>query len=109
MPRLGSVCELSVWRVPKLTSLSTVAFIRAALTGATIARSLASGDGAARRQRATDTKARPVDALRLSSWARTTGICAGAGLGARQPPKTQRGRIFMLRSIDHFIGGSTFA
>jgi hypothetical protein len=34
-----------VWRVPKLTSFSTVAFIRAALTGAMIARSFASGDG----------------------------------------------------------------
>ena len=44
IPRLGSVCEESVWRVPKLTSVSTVAFIRAALTGATIARSFASGE-----------------------------------------------------------------
>ena len=45
MARFGSVCKDSVCLVPKLTSFSTVAFIRAALTGATIARSRASGDG----------------------------------------------------------------
>ena len=32
MPRFGSVCDDKVWRVPKLTSFSTVAFIRAAST-----------------------------------------------------------------------------
>ena len=43
MPRFGSVCDDNVCRVPKLTSYSTVAFMRSALTGATIARSFASG------------------------------------------------------------------
>src|SRR5260221_6342132 len=38
-----------------------------------------------------------------------TGIPPSPGLVARQPHKTQIGRLFMLRSIDHFIGGSAFA
>src|SRR5947209_15209854 len=45
MPRFGSVCDESVWRVPKLTNFSTVAFIRAALTGPMMARKRASGEG----------------------------------------------------------------
>jgi hypothetical protein len=45
MPRFGSVCDDKVWRVPKLTSFSTVRFISAPLTGATICLSLPSGDG----------------------------------------------------------------
>ena len=36
IPRLGSVCDDKVWRVPKPTSRSTVAFIRAASTAAAI-------------------------------------------------------------------------
>ena len=40
IPRLGSVCDDKVCRVPKLTSVSTSRFIWAALTGATMARSL---------------------------------------------------------------------
>ena len=36
MPRFGSVCDDKVWRVPKLTSLATSAFICAALTWAAI-------------------------------------------------------------------------
>jgi hypothetical protein len=42
IPRLGSVCDDKVCRVPKPTSFVTVCFIRSPLTGATIARSLAS-------------------------------------------------------------------
>ena len=45
MPRFGSVCEESVWRVPKPTSVSIEWRSCAWLTGATIARSFASGDG----------------------------------------------------------------
>jgi hypothetical protein len=44
MPRFGSVCDDKVWRVPKLTSFSTVRFIWAPLTGAMICLSLASGE-----------------------------------------------------------------
>jgi hypothetical protein len=47
MPRFGSVCDDKVWRVPKLTSFSIVAFMRAWLTGATIARSFVSVAGLA--------------------------------------------------------------
>ena len=43
IPRLGSVCDDSVWRVPKLTSFSTVARIFAASTLPAIAPTLASG------------------------------------------------------------------
>ena len=43
MPRLGSVCDDRVWRVPKLTRLSIVCLSCAWLTGAMIARSFASG------------------------------------------------------------------
>jgi hypothetical protein len=42
MPRFGLVCDERVWRVPKLTNLSTVFFISAPLTGCTQARSFAS-------------------------------------------------------------------
>ena len=45
MPRFGSVWEDSVCRVPKLTKASIVCRSCAGLTGATIARSLASGEG----------------------------------------------------------------
>ena len=45
MPRFGSVCDDSVCRVPKLTRVSIVCRSCAWLTGATIARSFASGDG----------------------------------------------------------------
>ncbi len=40
MPRFGSVCDESVWRVPKPTRVSIVCRSCAWLTGATIARSL---------------------------------------------------------------------
>ena len=45
IPRLGSVCDDSVWRVPKLTSFSTVAFIRAASTLRAMSATFASGAG----------------------------------------------------------------
>ena len=62
MPRFGSVCEESVWRVPKLTSVAIVCLSCASLTGAMIARSFASvaeGGGAAA------IKAMPLTAINL--------------------------------------------
>ena len=48
IPRLGSVCDDKVWRVPKLTRLSIVCRSCAWLTGAMIARSFASVEGGRR-------------------------------------------------------------
>src|SRR3982750_2791684 len=65
---------------------------------------------AARRRSGPRLTKRPNHASRLSlNSPAATGICRPVGLVARQPIQTQRGRISMLRSIDHFIGGSTFA
>src|SRR5690242_2989037 len=111
MPRFGSVCDERVWRVPKLTRLSIVWRSCAWLTGATIARSFASGDGGgAAPSKVTHIKI-AILRIRLSPWApRATGIWRMRGLGEPQPKQHQiRGRVSMLRSIDHFIGGSTFA
>jgi len=44
--RFGSVCDDKVCRVPKLTSFSTVAFIRSGETSAAIAATFWSGPGA---------------------------------------------------------------
>jgi hypothetical protein len=45
MPRFGSVCEESVWRVPKLTSFSTVARMRCAFTWLAYCVTICSGRG----------------------------------------------------------------
>src|SRR4051812_25334938 len=74
-----------------------------------IARRLASveGDGGApSRQRRVKVA---IFLIRLAPYAAgATGICRLPGLGERQP-RTSKLRRIMLRSIDHFIGGSSFA
>ena len=111
MPRLGSVCDDKVCRVPKPTRESIVWRSWPALTGATIARSFASARAAARRRsergRTADREVTHRDSP-LSSAA-ATGISRCPGLGEPRSQTHRSGRISMLRSIDHFIGGSSFA
>src|SRR6476469_6268658 len=83
MPRFGSVCDDSVCRVPKLTNVSIVWRSCASLTGATMLRRRASGDGGG----AAPIKATLAKAINLRiatlplDGEGATGICLPPGLG----------------------------
>src|SRR4051794_26043498 len=113
MPRLGSVCDESVCRVPKLTRVSIVCRSFTWLTGAMIARSCASGEdvfgGGAAPIKATQLSTASLRIATLPLLAVANWHLADRGSRGARPKTTQSGRVFMLRSIDHFIGGSTFA
>ena len=87
---------------------------RAWLTGATIARSFASGDGGGAAPisegKATPSSRRSIThptlpLVGLRNW----HLRDRGSRGAAIPHHRLQGRISMLRSIDHFIGGSSFA
>src|SRR6476646_1078905 len=98
IPRFGSVWDESVCRVPKPTSVSIVCRSCAWLTGATIARSLASVDGGgAAPIRLTHIKI-AIFRIRLSpDPPAATGIWRGTGLGERQPRTSKLRRVYVAQ------------
>src|SRR5687768_9125267 len=113
IPRLESVCDESVWRVPKPTNLATMRRNRSWVTSrAASATSASGGAGGGVASTAEPIIARGSKANRRMSVpprAAPTGICRRPGLGERRSQTPISGRFLMLRDIDHFIGGSAFA
>ena len=90
MPRFGSVCDESVCRVPKPTSVSIVCRSCAWLTGAMIARSFASGDGGgAAPSKADAHQDRDLTHSTLPLAASATGICRLRGSRGAADPRQQ--------------------
>ena len=112
IPRLGSVCDDSVCRVPKLDQPLDRRLHPRRLTGATIARSFASGGragGAAPINATADATASNFRMATLPPPPRNWHLQRRGSRGAATPNSDNQDAYPCLRSIDHFIGGSSFA